>query len=513
MSSLFPRAHHEPRQLRDYQADAIDLLRDSLRSGHRRPVLQAPTAFGKTVVASNIVKMAREKHKRVVFCVPAIDLIDQTLESFGTDGVEDIGVIQRDHIETDWARPVQIASVQTLMRRTYPAADLVIIDECHRWFDFYGTWMNDPAWAKVPFIGLSATPWTKGLGKFFDHLIITATTEQLIERGYLSKFRVFAPSHPDLSGVRTQRGDYHEGDLSKAMDKAPLVADVVETWIKRGEGRPTLVYGVDCAHAQHLQERFQAAGINAGYQDSRTPKDERAEIRRLFHSGHYEVVCNVGTLTTGVDWDVRCIVLARPTKSEMLYTQIIGRGLRTADGKDDCLILDHSDTTLRLGLVTDIHHDELDDGRERQKQEAKKETLPKDCPKCAYLKPPRTSECPNCGFKPVATSKIEVKDGELEELTKTQRKRHNSKMIELRGREIPLGDFFGQLKTYGAEKGYKPGWASAKFRDAVGVWPNAYKSAPSLPVCFEVDSWVRAQAIKWAKSRRNKEASHAHAAD
>ena len=119
---------------------------------------------------------------------------------------------------TDWSRPVQVASVQTLQRRPIPEADVVIIDECHRWFDFYPKWMMDPAWQSRKFIGLSATPWTRGLGRYFDDLIIAATTGDLIAGGYLSPFRVFAPSHPNLTGVRTVAGDYHEGDLSGVMN-------------------------------------------------------------------------------------------------------------------------------------------------------------------------------------------------------------------------------------------------------------------------------------------------------
>src|ERR1051325_298962 len=182
----------EPRRLRDDQLQTIERLRASLAIGHRRPMVQAPTGYGKTVLASHLVRMAREKGRRVVFCVPAIDLIDQTLASFWQDGIGDIGVIPADHIETDWSRPVQIASVQTLMRRGYPRTDLVIIDEGHRRFDFYEQWMAHPDWQTVPFVGLSATPWTKGLAKIFDDLIIWGTTAELMQGGLVSKFLLFA---------------------------------------------------------------------------------------------------------------------------------------------------------------------------------------------------------------------------------------------------------------------------------------------------------------------------------
>jgi superfamily II DNA or RNA helicase len=229
---------------------------------------------------------------------------------------------------------VQIASVQTLMRRELPPADLVFIDEAHKFYNYYRYWMLEPSWRDIPFVGLSATPWTKGLGSYYERLIIATSTQQLIADRYLSDFSVFAPAHPDLQGVRTVAGDYHEGDLGMAMDKRPLVADVVTTWLKHGIGRPTLCFAVNRLHALHIAEQFAEHGVRAGYIDCFTPKNDRREVRAKFESGEYQVVCNVAVLTHGVDWDVRCIILARPTKSEMLYVQMIGRGLRPAEAKE-----------------------------------------------------------------------------------------------------------------------------------------------------------------------------------
>ena len=112
--------------------------------------------------------------------------------------------------------------------------------------------MADPAIGKVPFIGLSATPWTRGLGKHFDDLIAAAETRDLIDEGYFSDFIVYAPNEPDLAGVGTVAGDLNEGQLADAVNTAKLVADVIDNWLKLGEDRPTLCYGVDRAHALHL---------------------------------------------------------------------------------------------------------------------------------------------------------------------------------------------------------------------------------------------------------------------
>jgi DNA repair protein RadD len=351
-----------------HQTSLIGKIDRSLEDGVRHVAAQMATGAGKTIVAATLAKRNLQERRRTLFIVPALSLVDQSVEKFFAEGIRDIGVIQANHDLTNWSRPVQIASVQTLMRRQMPPADLVIIDEVHRWYDAYEGWLAGP-WKHVPVVGLSATPWTRGLGKHFSKLIIGATTRQLIEAGYLSPFRVFAPASPDLANVRIVAGDFRDDDLSSVMNKSALVADVVTTWIERGQDRPTLCFAVDRAHAKHLQQKFLEAGVTAEYIDAYTDAMERAAIAKRFHAGEVEVVCNVGCLTTGIDWDVRCIVLARPTKSEILFVQMIGRGLRVADGKDDCLILDHSDNTVRLGFVTDIHHDALDDGGPRQKAE------------------------------------------------------------------------------------------------------------------------------------------------
>ena len=122
------------RALRPHQQFAFDALRSSLSGGKRRPMLAMPTGGGKTLLAAAIVEGVLRRQKRVIFVVPALSLIDQTVTAFWNEGIRGVGVIQGDHIDTDWSRPVQVASVQTLQRRGYPDADVVIIDEAHRWF-------------------------------------------------------------------------------------------------------------------------------------------------------------------------------------------------------------------------------------------------------------------------------------------------------------------------------------------------------------------------------------------
>lgn len=491
-----------PKTLRADQMAAISMLRDVIGGGERRVVMQGPTGMGKTLVASDMVQRARAKGKRVLITVPAISLIDQTVEALATQGVRDVGVIQAQHHMTDGRQPVQVASVQTLLHRAIPQSDLVLIDECHKWFKFYEQWFQALEWQKIPIIGLSATPWTRGLGAYYRKLVVANTIAEMIQQKLLAPFRVFAPTHPDLSAVRVVMGEYHEADLFEAMRPPKLTADIVENWKKLGENRPTVCFGVNRMHAEQLAREFAGAGVPSGYMDCETPLLERSAIRAKLKAGQIKVVCNVDVIGLGVDWpEVACIIYARPTRSEMRYVQNIGRGLRIAPDKKDLIIIDHSDTTLNLGFVSDIHHDELDDGRPSLTAE-KVIQLPKECPQCHYVKPPRCAICPNCGYEAKHQAEpINPKAGELAEITSEDL--HKPAPV---AKKLPSkAQTYGQLLFYCREKGYRDGWASNKYRQIYGVWPRGldwqqHFSAPEMVLA----SWIKAQNIRYAKGKDSK---------
>jgi DNA repair protein RadD len=406
------------RPLRPHQERALAALRASLAAGKRRPMLQAPTGFGKTLTAAHIIRRALDKGKRVAFVVPRLSLIDQTVEAFWQEGVRAVGVMQGQHPLTDGEQPVQVVSAQTLGRRSRPKVDLVLIDEAHELHGSVLSWLTDPEWARVPFLGLSATPWSRGLGKYYDELIVAATTQGLIDCGFLSPFVVYAPSEPDLSSVRIVAGEFEQHSLGEAMDRPKPIGDIIEEWGKRGEDRPTLVYCVNRSHARHIAERFVEIGAAAEYMDGETPRQEREETFVRFRAGETRVLCNVGVLTTGIDLPmVSCVVDAKPTKSRILFVHTLGRGLRTAPGKDKLLVLDHAGNCLRLGLPTDIHQQHLDDGsaardKKRDKKE-RSEPLPKLCDECKAVIPPRTEVCPGCGAPVLSRTAVEHEPGEL----------------------------------------------------------------------------------------------------
>lgn len=485
---LFIDAPFQPRPLRPHQSLAMALLKRSLVSGNRRVVLQMPTGAGKTRTAAEIVAGARGKGNRVCFTVPAISLIDQTVEAFEREGLDALGVIQASHPRTHYGMPIQIASVQSLANRAKPETDIVVVDECHLQFKVIRDWMK--AEPNKVFIGLSATPWARGMADDWQDLVSPVSMQELIDAEYLSPFRVFAPSHPDLSGVKTVAGDYHEGQLGEVMGEARLVADVVETWLKRAERRPTLVFAVNRAHARKIQEQFAASGVAMGYCDAFVDLIERQILFDRMARGELAGIVNVGTLTTGVDADVRCVVMARPTKSEMLFVQCIGRGLRTAPGKDDCLILDHADNHARLGFVTDIHHDRLLSGKEKleRNRAEKPEALPRECPSCGTLK--TRGACPSCGFTPVRQSEIEFEDGELVEVAPKQGK---PTMADKQR-------WYSELLSIRNQRGRSAGWLAHAYRDKFGVWPRGMDERAATP-SPEVLGFVKSKDIRFAKRR------------
>jgi DNA repair protein RadD len=464
-------------------------------------MLQAPTGFGKTLLAAAIIRRALAKRKRVAFLVPVLRLVDQSVAAFEAEGIHCVGVMQGLHERTDRDQPIQVVSVETLARRKRPYVDLVIVDEAHELHKEIFRWMADCP--DLIFVGLSATPWSRGLGKYYDDLIIAATTNILTDQDYLSPLTVFAPSQPDLAAVRTVAGDFREGELADAVDRPALVGDVVETWLARGAIRPTLCYSVNRAHAEHLQQRFIEAGIAAAYIDCFTDRAERERIFGQFRVGDVKVICNLATLATG-HRSADGLVHHRCTadKERVRFVQTIGRGLRTAPGKDKLVVLDHSGNALRLGLVTDIHHERLDDGAPRNsaaKDEGPTKALPRLCEDCRAVLPSKTKICPECGKVREARADVEHVDGELVELGARPTKRSATQEF------LDQENFYGELRWVAGVRGYAAGWPAHKFRQRFGIWPNDWQIRTAEPrePGLRTKNWLRSREIAYAKARAN----------
>ena len=420
----------------------------------------------------------------------------------------DIGITQADHELYRPAAPIQICSIQTLARRGMPRLPLYVVDEAHIFNKALVEHLKTEEGQKITVCGLSASPWAIGLGRTYDDLIKPIDMSELITQGYLSRFRVFAPTHPKLHGVKTdlKSGDYQVGGLAEVMSEPTLVADIVSNWLDKGENRPTLCFAVNRAHAALLHEQFERAGVSSAYVDAFTSREERGELGKRFQNGEIKVICNIGTMTTGVDLDVRCIIFARPTKSEMLFCQIIGRGLRPKANGEDCLIFDHSDTHLRLGMVTDVGRDTLDCGIPSNTDAPREHStpLPKECTSCGCLVPAAARECPSCGTAMRRSAGIKTVDGDLLEITPRNGPpgpRRKNEPVKIRLMKMGRTEIFGQIKYLGRERGWSEGRMAHCYRDIFDSWPNGQRGAPEAQPCPELLSWVRSKAIAWAKGK------------
>ncbi|MFQ6755326.1 helicase-related protein [Cereibacter sphaeroides] len=274
------------------------------------------------------------------------------------------------------------------------------------------------------------------------------------------------------------------------MGDAKLVGNVVQTWLARGEDRPTLCFAVNRAHAAQLQAQFERHGVAAAYVDGATDAIERQRLNRLFRDGCIKVICSVRTMTTGVDLPVSCIIDAAPTRSEMLHVQKIGRGLRVNPGTEDCLILDHAGNSLRLGLVTDIHHDRLDATEKGAKQERKPkaEKLPKPCSQCGAVHASKV--CPGCGHERHPVANVEAKGGELVQVTG---KKRPPTMAEKQR-------FWSMALHLDRDRGRQGNLAKALYKGKFGVWPRGLQDREQQPdVAFL--NYEKSRRIAYAKRK------------
>lgn len=483
---------------RSYQIAAIQNLRSGMASGYVRQILCSPTGSGKTECAMMLIRGALAKGKRVGFLCNRIHLVEQTSRRFRKAGISH-GIIQGNNTVRTYEN-VLIASIQTVARRGLPEVDLLVIDEAHAVAgskDFRAVIES----AKVPVVGLSATPFSKGLGKHYDSLagalfermVVAATIPELIADGFLVDCDVYAPSEPDMTGIKQSKNafgemDYSDADVGRAVDKPELIGDIVTHWRRLANGTATVCFASNIAHSQHIVAQFRAAGVVAEHIDCYTDEAERQAILRRVESGETRIISNVGILCEGWDFPAcKTLILARPTKSLIRYLQMAGRVLRPHDSKPRALILDHSGTVTRLGFPTDEFPMELDDGKPKTSTaKTRDDKLPKACASCSYLS--TAHKCPQCGFAPQKKSDVVTREGDLALLKKSK------------AGKLPKQEVYSQLKAVAASKGYSDGWISHKYREYFGVWPRGLQDACMEP-SDEIKNWLRHLQIRFAKSK------------
>ncbi|MDN5450129.1 DEAD/DEAH box helicase [Hafnia paralvei] len=492
------------------QQRALDMLRRDWKQ-YNSFMVYSPTGSGKTGLSAFITDGFVSRGMRVLMTCPYTVLVTQTAKRFIQYGLpeDEISYVWRDHPNYDPERKIQIASADTLIRRDFPEnIDLLIVDEAHlrrkKMLEVI-KYLTTETHVKV--IGLSGTPFAPFLGKYYQRLIKPTTIKELMDTGVLCGYEFFAPTKPDLSGVKVTRSDefgsdYKEDEVAEIMCGADLVGDIVSNWLSHGEDRPTVAFCVNVNHANYVTLQFNKAGVNAEVMTAQTPHDERQMMIHRFEQGATKIIVSVGTLIAGFDSDVRCIIYARPTKSEIRWLQIIGRGLRTAKGKDKCLVFDHSGSVHRLGYPDSIEYDTLpskNDGMKTavsERENEKREKLPKECSQCHYMKPAGVYQCPKCGHKPLAGEDVDTDasrglkqiSGKKKVVTKQQKQ-----------------SWWSQIKFYQRQRAAqgKPvsdGWCAHTFKDKFGTWPNGLQDYP-MEITPEVNNYIKWKQIAFAKGR------------
>lgn len=459
-------------------------------------------------MAMSIIQSAKDKGKRSAFVCNRIGLVKQASTRFYKSHIHH-GIIQGENSRSTW-HDTLICSIDTLARRGYPEnLDLLIIDEAHGATSKSYTDMI-AAHQHIPIIGLSATPFTKGLGrelefgKLFESLVVASTISDLIAMGYLVDCEIYAPSTPDLRGIKINRfGDYDEKQLGAAVDKPGLIGDIVGHWCKYANGMPTVIFATNIAHSQHICAQFIAAGITAEHIDCFTPDETRIEILDRHNSGVTTIVSNVSVLAEG--WDsplTQCMILARPTRSLARWIQMVGRALRPHPGKDRALILDHSGTCHRLGYPTDDLPLELDDGKKKeydQESKPQEERLPHECANCHFMIPAGVGACPKCGCVPQRQNKIKSEDGEL---TKVERgpKMSQEQKQEIWSSVLGLREERNTKRIAAGKAPLSDGWAANLYKSITKVWPRGMQDV-SIPPIASVRSMATANDIRFIKRR------------
>ena len=407
-------------QLRDYQDSAVQAVRDSFRSGHKKTLLVSPTGSGKTVIFSYIAAGMAQNNKRILIVAHRRELLKQISGALKKVGVS--------HAILAGGTPgvpianVVVASVFTLVRRmkSMRPFDLIIGDEAHHF-------TPDSSWGKVVtgfpsarVLGVTATPERldgKGMGQMFDDMVMGPTVAELTAQGFLSNAVVYAPSAPDLGSVGTRMGDYVSKQLEDAMDKPIITGSAVKHYGKYADGKKAIAFCVSVKHAKDVAEDFRNAGYAASHIDGGMDDTERDGVLKAFEHGTVQILTSCDLVSEGFDLpSVEVAILLRPTKSLGLFLQQCGRAIRPHPDKEKTIILDHAGNTARHGFIDDERDWSLADGYVANRGiNGDKVVSVRTCTACFAVHKP-TPTCPMCGHVyPIMSRAVKHVDGDLVE--------------------------------------------------------------------------------------------------
>jgi DNA repair protein RadD len=484
-------------ELRDHQSQVIEALREGFRQGHTAQLLYAPTGFGKTEVAIALMKAVREKYRKAAMVLDRLVLVDQTSMRLSKYNLPH-GVYQSGHWKFDMAERLQICSAQTMERRDkFPDVDLLIVDECHiarkQTIDFIKSHPH------IKVVGLTATPFTKGLGDVYKNVVCGATNQWLVDNKWLCPLKVYIAKEIDMSGAKKVAGEWSQDEVTERGMR--ITGDIVEEWIVKtheifGKPEKTIVFCAGVAHGADLVEQFARKGYNFVSISYRDDDDFKRQAIEDFAKPDTEIHGLIATdiLTRGFDVaDVKIGVSARPfSKSFSSHVQQMGRIMRSHPSKEFAVWLDHSGNYLRFQEDWDELYCDGVSALDQKVEKAKKERSEDEkkeskCPACGFLWPKGADSCPACGHVRMRRSQIESVPGELHELEGSRPRDERQ-------------SFYSELLFFAMQRSYNPNWASHKYREKFGVWPRGL-SQEAAPVTNKTLKWIKSRNIAWARSR------------
>lgn len=515
--------------LRDYQRQQICDIRAAIANGVKRLLVQLPTGGGKTHEIAAIVACALAAGLRVLILATRTRIVWQIHERLDAFQITH-GVIAAALPDLNYrASAVQVASVDTLHRRSIvdeklplPDADVVIFDEAHLALGQSRVALLE-RYPNALHFGFTATPAKisgRPLHERFDRLISGPSVKALIASGNLVRPRIFsapAATERELAAVPkdSKTGDYATGELGELMTRPKLVGDVVGNWLRIANGKRTLIFACNKTHGAALVQEFLQAGVACELlTDQDTEPDREAAIYRL-EQGRTLILINCFLLSYGVDVPaVEAIVLARPTRSVVLYLQTVGRGMRPSPGKDHVILIDHGRVVESLGMPDADFGWSLDDGRnvnanarsviaERKPTDERTRT----CPECKHLW--LVSEdgpaCSCCGWAPKPKPKaISASEAELHELDGAADP-INLAAITSFYREA-LGRYAARHPDRWRQKEKSGRWAmwmstKEKFKLTAERPPGKFWSVTPIAPSDATNGWLRSREIAWARRR------------
>ena len=486
--------------LRDYQQEMIDKVVEALRQGYRKIMIVLPTGGGKTAIASELVRRSYAKQKSSIFMCHRQELLDQTYDTYGKNGI--IPAFIKGGRHPDYDNPMQIASVNTLIRRLdkYRVPDIIFVDECHH--SKASQWAQILDWAKdAVVVGLTATPCRldgKPLNDMYDKMIEVVTPKQLIDRGYLVPYLYYAPSIIDTSELVSANGDYTKKSLESASFNVKIIGDNIEQYKKIANGKRNVVFAISRKHGQDICDRYNQAGIRAEFLDGETPDKERKRVLDRFRSGETTVLVNVDLFGEGFDLPaIEVVSLLRPTQSTALYLQQVGRALRPCPelGKKTAIILDHVNNYKTHGLPDEERAWSLNSGYQGRKRGSSSDIRIRRCPNCFYAHSPALV-CPNCGYKYGADGEqIKEVAGELALVGSQEYK-------DLQKKEIFIAKTLDELVKIERDRKYKFGFAERIWKEKTGC--DLWKTLDGLEEIARARNYNRSWAwVQWNRVRRH----------